>query len=859
MSLDHRGRKADPATFIPADLISSQDDPKVASALAAYLSELEAGRRPSREELLECNPEIADALADCLDVLEFVHSAAGQESSNGPLPHPKDTLPPDTILGEYRLVREIGRGGMGIVYEAEQVSLGRRVALKVLSGAAALDPLKLQRFRIETQAVAQLHHPHIVPIFAIGGERGTQYYAMQYIEGPTLAEVIHQQRRFGRGAVAGPNSDAGPSPSTRTAAPGEPSAAGIDDGAFGVSPSVRAASGTSSFRGRGAFRALAKLAIQAADALGHAHAMGILHRDIKPSNLVVDARGNLWVTDFGLARFQDEPGLTRTGDLLGTLRYIAPELVMGRRTVYDPRSDIYSLGATLYELLTLRPVFDGRDRQALMRQIVQEEPIPPRRLDPTIPRDLETIVLKAMDKESDRRYATADELGEDLRRFLEDKTIRARRPTLLERAAKWARRHRVVLGATATVAFLALAIAAPLLWWEQHKTAQMYNQLRFTFRQADMGLEQQFLKLSDELTIKGMARYVESARSPAAEKLRDGFFRQAIEFYERLIREPRIPKPMEALAYRRLGFARMVSMRDPRAVDDYRRSLTLYEALLAESPRDPELRDAIGDVHMNLGTLLMYSRRTGEAEPSFRHATTIDEGLASDFPDEPEHLDRMTHHRIQIATLMAASGMPAQAERERRQLFAFYERLAAGSPGRTRTAAAAYHNLARDLGAMGRRREQQDAARRGLKLEPENPALLNELAWSLVLPSDAPPRDSAEAIDLAKRALAANPDGRACWSTLGLAHLRAGHWPLAAEAVEESMKRQSPGGDASDRLLMAMVSWRRGDKAKALDWYIQALEWLSRNPESDADLFALRAEAELLLGRAAAAGRRPKG
>ena len=129
--------------------------------------------------------------------------------------------------------------------------------------------------------------------------------------------------------------------------------------------------------GRGAFRALAKLAIQAAEALDHAHAMGILHRDIKPSNLLVDARGNLWVTDFGLARFQDEPGLTRTGDLLGTLRYIAPELVLGHRMVHDPRSDIYSLGATLYELLTLRPVFDGRDRQVLLRQIAQEEPIPP--------------------------------------------------------------------------------------------------------------------------------------------------------------------------------------------------------------------------------------------------------------------------------------------------------------------------------------------------------------------------------------------------------------------------------------------------------------------------------------------------
>ena len=195
--------------------------------------------------------------------------------------------------------------------------------------------------------------------------------------------------------------------------------------------------------------------------------MGILHRDIKPSNLLIDSRGNLWVTDFGLARFQDEPGLTRTGDLLGTLRYMAPELVLGRQIAHDPRSDCYSLGATLYELLTLKPVFDGRDRHELLRQIAQEEPLAPSKVDQTIPRDLETIVLKAMEKEPDRRYATAQELADDLARFLEDKPVRARRPTFAERAAKWARRHRSVLRAAAAVAFLAMAVAAPLLWWQQ--------------------------------------------------------------------------------------------------------------------------------------------------------------------------------------------------------------------------------------------------------------------------------------------------------------------------------------------------------------------------------------------------------
>jgi tetratricopeptide (TPR) repeat protein len=690
---------------------------------------------------------------------------------------------------------------------------------------------------------------------------------MPYIEGPTLADVIHQQRRFGRGAVGGMG--AGPiSPATPPTAPhpnsatGDSSANGASGRAPEVSPSGPPASGTSSLRGRGAFRALARLAIQAAEALDHAHAMGILHRDIKPSNLLVDARGNLWVTDFGLARFQDEPGLTRTGDLLGTLRYIAPELVLGQRMVYDPRSDIYSLGATLYELLTLRPVFDGHDRPMLLRQIAQDEPIPPRRLDPAIPRDLETIVLKALEKEPDRRYATAHELGEDVRRFLEDRPIRARRPTPAERAAKWARRHRAVLGATAAVAFLALAIAVPLLWWQQRKTTRMYDDLLFTVNHADRGFErfEQMIRLSDELTMKGMQRYAQSGGSPEAQRIRSAFFQQAIEFYDRLVREPEVPKSIKALAYRRMGFSRIMGMQDPRAEDDFRRSLALYEELLAGSPRDPALRDAIGDVRKNLGTVLMFSGKLDEAMQSFHAARSMGEGLVSDFPDDPGHLEKLADRWLETANWIGNFGMQPQAEQERRQLLAFYEKLAADAaraPGRADAMAASYQHLARTLGQIGLRREQRDALRRGLKLKPEEPALSTDLAWSLAISPGATPGESAEAIDLAKRATAAHPGERAGWQALGLAHVRAGQWPLAAAALEQSMKRQSEGGDVVDRLLMAVVGWRRGDKKEALESYIRALDWLSTHPEDVAGSLALRAEAEGLLGRTPAPGPRP--
>ena len=289
--------------------------------------------------------------------------------------------------------------------------------------------------------------------------------------------------------------------------------------------------------------------------------MGILHRDIKPSNLLVDSRGNLWVTDFGLARFQDEPGLTPHWRPPGTLRYLAPELVIGHHVVHDPRSDVYSLGATLYELLA-SPVFDGRDRQTLLRQIVQQEPIAPRRLDrdgPARPRD-------------DRLEGD----GQGAQSPVRDGARAGRRPgpvpggqadtgpppNAIERAAKWTRRHRVVLGAAGAVAFVALAVATPLLWWEQRNTARMYHDLRLAFGQADLGFEQ-MMRLSDELTIKGMARFAEPSRSPRATETRLEYFRRATEFYDRLVREPQIGKPMRALAYRRLGFARLMGLQDP--------------------------------------------------------------------------------------------------------------------------------------------------------------------------------------------------------------------------------------------------------------------------------------------------------
>jgi serine/threonine protein kinase len=369
-----------------------------------FMAQLDRGEQPDVEAYARRHPEIATFIRQVLPGLQALCSPClDLVSQTDPVP----SQPPMTgYLGDYRLLREVGRGGMGIVYEAEQVSLGRRVALKVLPFAAALDARQLQRFKNEAQAAAHLHHQHIVPVYAVGCERGVHYYAMQLIDGQSLAQVIADLRL----QIADCQSKE-QSANDRT-----PPVAGL--------PTER------STRDASYVRAVARLGIQAAEALGYAHQQGIVHRDIKPANLLVDGRGNLWITDFGLAQCRGDTRLTMTGDVLGTLRYMSPEQALARQGPVDERTDIYSLGATLYELLTLRPTFPGGSREELLQQIALEEPQPPGRVNKAVPADLETVLLKALAKNPEERYATAQELADDLERFLKDMPVLARRPTL---------------------------------------------------------------------------------------------------------------------------------------------------------------------------------------------------------------------------------------------------------------------------------------------------------------------------------------------------------------------------------------------------------------------------------------------
>jgi serine/threonine protein kinase/WD40 repeat protein/tetratricopeptide (TPR) repeat protein len=506
---------------------ASQDDPRVIAALEEYLDALKQGRRPDRKAFEAAHADIATALAECLDGLEFIQSAGPrlQESAAEASARASASAAPgpEAPLGDFRIVGEVGRGGMGVVYEAVQLSLGRRVALKVLPFAAALDPRQLARFQNEARAAAQLHHTNIVPVYGVGCERGVHFYAMQLVEGRSLAEVIAELRRPGaegpapgRGVGAGLADEllgldglatAPRTPDPQPTGPYTPAEGPAADTAPRAAPSTER-----SLRSPAFFRTAARLGAQAAEALEHAHQLGVVHRDVKPANLLVDGRGHVWVTDFGLAHVQSGQGLTLTGDLVGTLRYMSPEQALAQRVVVDHRTDLYSLGVTLYEVLTLEPAFGGRDRQELLRQIAFEEPRPPRKLNKAIPADLETIVLKAMAKNPAERYATAQDLADDLRRFLEDRPIRARRPTLAQRGRKLVRRHRAVVTTMVGGAFAVAAVAIALLVYsnvqieeKRKETQSALNQSRESAEQLRLEKRQAQVSLSTFLLDRGLA------------------------------------------------------------------------------------------------------------------------------------------------------------------------------------------------------------------------------------------------------------------------------------------------------------------------------------------------------------------
>ena len=398
-----------------------------------FTAEIRAGQSPSVQQFVEQNPTHAEELPDLLSSVAMIEGLKNY-SPNSSVPDQQfiDIDVPD-FLGEYRIVREIGRGGMGIVFEAVHETLGRRVAIKVMTVGLISNTKHLERFHREAISAASLHHTNIASVFGAGEDNGLHFYVMEFIDGQSVSQIL-------KGAAIGLDETinlpaVSPPPTTPPSQPIAPNRTHDD-----------LVIGDEKITSKNRYKWVADTGQQIADALAYAHEKNILHRDIKPANLVMDFHGTVWLTDFGLAKNIVDDALTKTGDIIGTPQYMAPESFSGN---YDCRSETYCLGLTLYEMATLNPAFQNSSPGRMMKAVTTSTPPAPKKVDSRLPRDLATIIEKAIAREPQSRYQTAAEMRDDLRAFIEDRPIAARRMSVWDNVVRFSRRNPLAAGLAA--------------------------------------------------------------------------------------------------------------------------------------------------------------------------------------------------------------------------------------------------------------------------------------------------------------------------------------------------------------------------------------------------------------------------
>ncbi|MEZ6095869.1 MAG: serine/threonine-protein kinase [Pirellulaceae bacterium] len=534
--------------------MNRDDDSQFNAVADQFVNELREGLNPQVSDFIKAHPELAERIGRLFPVLQLMEKSDGDERKRESdllakeMEQLKD-VPPLRQLGDYRIIREIGRGGMGVVYEAEQESLGRHVALKVLPDSIQFDARRRQRFQQEARAAAMLHHTNIIPVFGIGHADQLSYFVMQYIDGQPLDSVLREISDLSGGnweqwtihtdnvhgnlstVASGLMSNHDDNKEGRNSSSTKASAS--DNESKDRSATRSASHSLSHDRLSGYWRNVARIGQQVASALSHAHSHGVVHRDIKPSNLLMDSTGAVWVTDFGLAKFLESPDLTRTGEFVGTLRYMSPEHLQAKT---DERSDIFCLGLTLHELSTMKPFFDASDRNELLRQVGTGVGKAVRSVNRNVPKDLATIIGKCLAVEPTQRYGSAEALELDLKRFLAGEPILARNTPVVERIFKWCQRRPAIATLLAALV-LSINIGFAAVSWQWQKTAAALKLAEDNLIKANeqaavarTHFEQAREAVNQFFTIVGRQRLL---REPGLQPLRKELLEQALDYHKK--------------------------------------------------------------------------------------------------------------------------------------------------------------------------------------------------------------------------------------------------------------------------------------------------------------------------------------
>lgn len=658
-----------------------------------FLDRVRRGESPRIDDYVAQHADLAAEIADLFPTIARIEGLKG-ESGSSSARRAVIGLPQLKQLGDFRIIREVGRGGMGVVFEAEQITLRRRVALKVLGANMAVTDRQLARFRREAEAAARLHHTNIVPVYGTGEDRGVSFFAMQYVDGWPLSDVIAKlAAKSGRSELHSTDSaltpdlsdfvlrrDPQPVGSAKESLAATESSAAITVEVGGVIAPLANP------------RHAAQLGADLARAVSYAHLHGVLHRDLKPSNILVDREGVGWLVDFGLARQHSDSTVTLTGDTVGTLQYMAPEQLRGE---FDERSDVYALGLTLYELLSQTAAYEATPQAVLIHQKLSQPPRPLRTLVPQIARDLETIVMKACAHDPAHRYQTAAELAADLERFGADEPIHARRVTLIERWWRWAKRNRTIAALSALTLVLLLGVIAAFAIGnyrtnqalarvdEERKRVDDERKVADAERHRAQGNLNVAISVIDEVMENVSARGVprtlrlavegaETQVSDSALTAADGeLLRSLLQFYDRFAADNGADLTAEsAKALARIGDIESRLGRLDRSAEAFREASMRYEQLRQEFPDDSALTVAAASVSNQLGIVLAASGDVPGAVDAHKSSERMLESLPSGRMNDQDRFE-LAQTLILLGTVGARAGA--------REMFGAF--LTGGPPG----------------------------------------------------------------------------------------------------------------------------------------------------------------------------------